>query len=373
MLRLGFIGQRGMVGSVLFERMISEGDFQLVNTTFFSASQKGEQAPAVPGGEVGLLDAYDISALKRMDVILTCQGGEYTEKVYPQLRAAHWQGYWIDAASTLRMKDHALIILDPVNLKILQQGIRSGIKDFIGGNCTVSLMLMAIGGLFQKGLVEWVSSMTYQAASGAGARNMYELLRQMRHLGEFVTAPTLATSILALDRQITGALHASDFPTEHFGAPLAGSLIPWIDRRYSEGGMGQTKEEWKGMVETNKILQLGQQSIPVDGTCVRIGAMRCHSQGLTIKLKKDLPLEEIESIISNANQWAKVVPNEKEATLQHLTPAAVTGTLTIPVGRLRKMQMGNTFLNAFTCGDQLLWGAAEPLRRMLRILLEQVQ
>jgi aspartate-semialdehyde dehydrogenase len=355
-----------MVGSVLMERMRAENDFEHIDSVFFTTSQAGQAAPNVGKGESTLIDAYDIDALMDMDAIITCQGGSYTEKVHPQLREKGWNGYWIDAASTLRMAEQATIVLDPVNSPVIEKALADGKKDFIGGNCTVSLMLMAIGGLFKAGLVEWVSSMTYQAASGAGAQSMRELLNQMGSLNKCVSdeLATPSSAILAIDSKVTAQLGADDFPTENFGAPLAGSLIPWIDKAVDDG---QTKEEWKGYVETNKILQ-NDPLIPIDGTCVRIGAMRSHSQALTIKLTKDIPVEEIMEILRSDNEWVDVVDNNKEDTLARLTPAAISGTLTIPVGRIRKMKMGGEYLNAFTVGDQLLWGAAEPLRRMLRIL-----
>jgi len=370
MKKVGFVGWRGMVGSVLMERMMAEKDFDgSYEVQFFTTSQAGLPAPKVGIDTPNLISASDISELKKMDIILTCQGGDYTSEVFPKLRAEGWKGYWIDAASTLRMDDNAVIVLDPVNRKVIDSALTAGKKDFIGGNCTVSLMLMGIGGLFEQGLVEWVSSMTYQAASGAGAKNMRELLAQMQYLGG-VAKPYLDTpssAILDLDRSIAAAIRADENPIQEFGAPLAGSLIPWIDKPFE---MGQSKEEWKGFAETNKILGRTDNKIPVDGTCVRIGAMRCHSQGLTIKLNKNVPIDEIEGIISGYNEWAKLVPNDRAITAKELTPAAITGTLTIPVGRVRKMRMGETFVNAFTVGDQLLWGAAEPLRRMLKIVLE---
>lgn len=367
-MKTGLIGWRGMVGSVLMERMRAENDFDLIDPVFFTTSQAGQAAPDVGKGASVLVDAFDLDALMEMEAIITCQGGGYTEKVHPALREKGWNGYWIDAASTLRMAEQATIILDPVNSPVIDQALTDGKKDFIGGNCTVSLMLMAIGGLFKADLVEWVSSMTYQAASGAGAQNMRELLNQMGSLNECVSAElaTPSSAILDLDRKVTAQLGADSFPTEQFGAPLAGSLIPWIDKAVEDG---QTKEEWKGYVETNKILQ-NDPLIPIDGTCVRIGAMRSHSQALTIKLKKDIPVEEIMDILRNDNDWVDVVDNNKEDTLARLTPAAISGTLTVPVGRIRKMKMGPEYINAFTVGDQLLWGAAEPLRRMLRILLK---
>ena len=365
-MKTGLIGWRGMVGSVLMERMRAENDFENIDPVFFTTSQAGQTAPNVGKGESILLDAFDIDALMEMDAIITCQGGGYTEKVHPELRSKGWNGYWIDAASTLRMAEQATIILDPVNSPVIDQALADGKKDFIGGNCTVSLMLMAIGGLFKADLVEWVSSMTYQAASGAGAQNMRELLNQMGSLRDCVAdeLTTPSSAILELDSKVTAQFDSDGFPAEQFGAPLAGSLIPWIDKAVDDG---QTKEEWKGYVETNKILQ-NDPLIPIDGTCVRIGAMRSHSQALTIKLKKDIPVEEIMEILRNDNEWIDVVDNNKEDTLARLTPAAISGTLTIPVGRIRKMKMGPEYINAFTVGDQLLWGAAEPLRRMLRIL-----
>ncbi len=368
-MKTGLIGWRGMVGSVLMERMRAENDFEQIDPVFFTTSQAGQTAPNVGKGESILLDAFDLDALMKMDAIITCQGGGYTEKVHPELRSKGWNGYWIDAASTLRMAEQATIILDPVNSPVIGQALADGKKDFIGGNCTVSLMLMAIGGLFKAGLVEWVSSMTYQAASGAGAQNMRELLQQMGSLNNCVAneLATPSSAILEIDSKVTVCLQGDAIPTENFGAPLAGSLIPWIDKLVDEG---QTKEEWKGYVETNKILQ-NDPLIPIDGICVRIGAMRSHSQALTIKLTKDIPVEEIMEILRNDNEWIDVVDNNKEETLARLTPAAISGTLTVPVGRIRKMKMGGEYLSAFTVGDQLLWGAAEPLRRMLRILLEK--
>ncbi len=366
MMKVGLVGWRGMVGSVLMERMQAENDFKLIDPVFFTTSQAGQSAPDVGQGASVLLDAFDLDALAGMDVILTCQGGDYTGAVHGKLRDAGWNGYWIDAASTLRMAEEAVIILDPINQPVIDRALADGKKDFIGGNCTVSLMLMAIGGLFKAGLVEWVSSMTYQAASGAGAQNMRELLCQMGSLhqaaGDALKTPSSA--ILEIDRNVSAHLRGDEIPTEQFGVPLAGSLIPWIDKAVADG---QTKEEWKGYAETNKILQ-SNPLIPIDGLCVRIGAMRSHSQALTIKLTKDVSIEEITEILRNDNEWVDVVGNTKEETLARLTPAAISGTLTVPVGRLRKMKMGPEYLAAFTCGDQLLWGAAEPLRRMLRIL-----
>ncbi|HFQ4938373.1 TPA: aspartate-semialdehyde dehydrogenase [Vibrio vulnificus] len=371
-MRVGLVGWRGMVGSVLMQRMVEEKDFDLIEPVFFSTSQIGIPAPNF-GKDAGLLqDAFNIDALKQLDAVITCQGGGYTEKVYPALREAGWKGYWIDAASTLRMAPDSIITLDPINLAQIQQGIHSGTNTFVGGNCTVSLMLMALGGLYKKGMVEWMSAMTYQAASGAGAQNMRELISQMGVINDAVSSELAnpSSSILDIDRKVAETMRSSSFPVDNFGAPLAGSLIPWIDVKRENG---QSKEEWKGGVEANKILGLQNSPIPIDGTCVRIGAMRCHSQALTIKLKQNVPLDEIEEIIASDNEWVKVIPNERDITAQELTPAKVTGTLSIPVGRLRKMSMGDDFLNAFTVGDQLLWGAAEPLRRTLRIILAEKQ
>nr|WP_315596976.1 aspartate-semialdehyde dehydrogenase [uncultured Cupriavidus sp.] len=375
---VGLVGWRGMVGSVLMQRMQEEGDFDHIEPVFFSTSNAGGKAPAMAKNESTLKDANDIEALKKCDVVLTAQGGDYTNDVFPRLRAAGWNGYWIDAASSLRMKDDAIIVLDPVNLGVIKDALSKGVKNFIGGNCTVSCMMMGLGGLFQHDLIEWMTSMTYQAASGGGAQHMRELLTQFGTLNAAVK-PLLdnpASAILEIDRQILSTQHGlSADETKQFGVPLAGNLIPWIDK---DLGNGVSKEEWKGGAETNKILGRGEgfvgatgaSPIAVDGLCVRIGAMRCHSQALTIKLRRDVPLDEIEGMLAANNQWAKVVPNTREASMKDLTPAAVTGTLTIPVGRLRKMQMGGEYLSAFTVGDQLLWGAAEPLRRMLRILIE---
>ncbi|HDY7977416.1 TPA: aspartate-semialdehyde dehydrogenase [Vibrio vulnificus] len=371
-MRVGLVGWRGMVGSVLMHRMVEEKDFDLIEPVFFSTSQIGIPAPNF-GKDAGLLqDAFNIDALKQLDAVITCQGGGYTEKVYPALREAGWKGYWIDAASTLRMAPDSIITLDPINLAQIQQGIHSGTNTFVGGNCTVSLMLMALGGLYKQGMVEWMSAMTYQAASGAGAQNMRELISQMGVINDAVSSELAnpSSSILDIDRKVAETMRSSSFPVDNFGAPLAGSLIPWIDVKRENG---QSKEEWKGGVEANKILGLQNSPIPIDGTCVRIGAMRCHSQALTIKLKQNVPLDEIEEIIASDNEWVKVIPNERDITAQELTPAKVTGTLSIPVGRLRKMSMGDDFLNAFTVGDQLLWGAAEPLRRTLRIILAEKQ
>jgi aspartate-semialdehyde dehydrogenase len=363
-----------MVGSVLMQRMQQEGDFDLIEPVFFTTSNVGGNAPSFAKNETKLKDAKSIDELKKCDVVITCQGGDYTNEVFPKLRAAGWNGYWIDAASSLRMNDDAVIILDPVNLDVIKNALVKGTKNFIGGNCTVSLMLMALGGLFSANLIDWMTAMTYQAASGAGAQNMRELLSQMGTLHGAVKEQLAdpASAILDIDRRVLEAMNSDAMPTQHFGVPLGGSLIPWIDK---DLGNGMSKEEWKGGAETNKILgkpAMGQPgSIPVDGLCVRIGAMRCHSQALTIKLRKDVPLDEINEILAGANDWVKVVPNEREASMRDLSPAVVTGTLSVPVGRLRKLAMGGEYLSAFTVGDQLLWGAAEPLRRMLRILLDK--
>ncbi|AIA72930.1 aspartate-semialdehyde dehydrogenase [Pectobacterium atrosepticum SCRI1043] len=367
MKNVGFIGWRGMVGSVLMQRMVEERDFDVIHPVFFSTSQHGEPAPALGGHQGVLQDAYNIEALRALDIIITCQGGDYTNEVYPTLRESGWQGYWIDAASSLRMKDDAIIILDPVNHGVIQQGLDKGIKTFAGGNCTVSLMLMSLGGLFANNLVEWVSAATYQAASGGGARHMRELLAQMGALHGEVAKELQdpASAILDIERKVTALTRSGSLPTDNFGVPLAGSLIPWIDKQLDNG---QSREEWKGQAETNKILNTSSV-IPVDGLCVRVGALRCHSQAFTIKLKKDVALPEIEQLLATHNDWVKVVPNDRDITMRELTPAAVTGTLSTPVGRLRKLNMGPEYLSAFTVGDQLLWGAAEPLRRMLRILL----
>ena len=369
MSRVGFVGWRGMVGSVLMQRMQVERDFESIDPVFFTTSQVGGKGPAIGKDVPALMDANSVDALQAMDVIVTCQGGDYTKDIYPRLRKAGWNGYWIDAASALRMKDDAIIVLDPVNLKVIKNGLAKGIKTYVGGNCTVSLMLMAIGGLLEKDLVEWVSPMTYQAASGAGARNMRELIRQMGAInGEVKTlVDDPAAAILEIDRKVADFMRSDRYPLDAWPVPLAGSLIPWIDVQLDSG---QSKEEWKAQVECNKILGRGARPVPIDGLCVRIGAMRCHSQALTIKLTKDAPLDEIHDIIATHNDWVKLVPNDRELSMSELTPAAVTGTLTVPVGRLRKLSMGPQYLSAFTVGDQLLWGAAEPLRRMLRILLE---
>lgn len=365
MTTVGIVGWRGMVGSVLLERMRAENDFEHFEPVFFSTSQAGREGPDVGKGTAPLRDANDVAALSEMDMIVSCQGGDYTTAIHAKLRKSGYKGLWIDAASTLRMSDEAIIILDPVNRKNIDAGLSRGCKDFIGGNCTVSLMLMAIGSLFEKDWVEWVSASTYQAASGAGARNMRELVVQMAAIGAVPAMAKVDSSALELDAQVIQLMRSDSFPTSEFGAPLAGSLIPWIDRAVD---FGQTREEWKGAVETNKILGLSPE-VPVDGTCVRVGAMRCHSQSLTVKLKRDIPLTEIEETLKSGNQWVDFVENEKGATLQRLSPAACSGTLTVPVGRVRKMRMGGEFLQIFTVGDQLLWGAAEPLRRMVLIAL----
>lgn len=371
MKRVGFVGWRGMVGSVLMQRMLEENDFNhIAEPVFFTTSQTGAAGPDIGKDIPALKDARDINELKQMDAIVSCQGGDYTTEVFQKLRESGWNGYWIDAASTLRMADDSLIVLDPVNRDVIDRGIDAGIKNFVGGNCTVSLMLMGLGGLFKAGHIEWISSMTYQAASGAGAKNMRELITQMGqiHAGSEALLADPVSAILDIDRQVVDTMRGDAFATDNFGVPLAGSLIPWIDKAVEDG---QSKEEWKGFVETNKILGLSDSPIPIDGTCVRIGAMRCHSQAFTVKLKQDLPLDEIEQMIAEANDWVSVVPNEREITMRDLSPTKVTGTLNVPVGRLRKMKMGPTFLNAFSVGDQLLWGAAEPLRRILRILIER--
>ena len=368
-MKVGFVGWRGMVGSVLMQRMHAEQDFALIESVFFSTSQVGAMGPFVGKEATPLRNAMDIAELSGMDAIVSCQGGDYTSEVHPKLRAAGWKGYWIDAASTLRMKNDALIILDPLNLGPINQAVSRGVKDFIGGNCTVSLMLMAMHGLLRDGLVDWITAMTYQAASGAGAENMRELVSQMGHVHASAAAllSDPASAILQIDKTVSEAIRATDNPTKHFGVPLAGSLIPWIDK---DLGNGQSREEWKGQAEGNKILDRESNPIPIDGLCVRIGAMRCHSQALTVKLNRDIPVADIEARLASANAWVKVVPNTREATIAGLTPAAVTGTLSVPIGRIRKLSMGGEYISAFTVGDQLLWGAAEPLRRMLRILLQ---
>ncbi len=367
-MKVGMIGWRGMVGSVLMQRMREEKDFDLIDTVFFTTSNAGGVAPA-EGRGVPLKDAHDIGELKAMDAIISCQGGDYTTEVFSRLRASGWNGYWIDAASTLRMEKDAVIILDPVNLDLIKKSLANGGKNFIGGNCTNSILLMGLSGLFHAGLVEWVSSMTYQAASGAGAQNMRELLGQMGvvHASVADLLNDSKSAILEIDRRVAEKLRSADMPTENFGAPLAGSLIPWIDKQLDNG---QSKEEWKGQAEVNKILGTAK-TIPVDGLCVRIGAMRCHSLALTIKLKADVSLSEIEALIKGGNPWVKFVPNQRESSVRELTPVAVTGKLGVAVGRVRKMGLGPEYMSAFVCGDQLLWGAAEPLRRMLRILLDR--
>ncbi len=370
MLRVGIVGWRGMVGSVLVQRMREEKDFDHIEPVFFSTTQAGGKGPAIGRDTGPVQDANAIDALKELPVIITCQGGDYTNDVHPRLRSAGWKGYWIDAASALRMKDDAVIVLDPVNMPVIQAAVSRGVKDYIGGNCTVSLMMMGLDGLLKRDMVEWMTSMTYQAASGAGAANMKELAAQMMYLGDRVRGllQDPASSALEIDAVVTESLRHGSLPKDNFGHPLAASVLPWIDK---DLGNGQSREEWKGQAETNKILGRSERPIPVDGICVRVGAMRCHSQALTIKLRKDVPLDEIESMLAEANDWVKVVPNRREESLTELTPAAVSGKLAVPIGRLRKMPMGGEYLSAFTVGDQLLWGAAEPLRRMLRIVLDQ--
>ena len=371
MLKVAMVGWRGMVGSVLMQRMREENDFARVETVFFSTSNAGGAAPEVANlGDRRLHDAGDLGALGKMDVVLTCQGGDWTNEVFPKLRASGWNGHWIDAASALRMKDDAVIVLDPLNLHVIRDALARGVRSFIGGNCTVSLMMMGLNGLFRENLIEWISATTYQAASGAGAQNMRELLAQMG-AAHAAVAPLLAdpaSAILDIDEQVSRAMRSDAFPTAHFGAPLAGSLIPWIDK---DLGNGMSREEWKGDAECNKILGLpasGAGHIPIESLCVRIGAMRCHSQALTIKLRRDVPLDDIEAIVASGNPWVKLVPNTREASVRELSPVAVNGSLSVPVGRLRKLSLGSGYLSAFTIGDQLLWGAAEPLRRMLRLL-----
>ncbi len=369
MMKVGLVGWRGMVGSVLMGRMKEEHDFDHIDPLFFTTSNPGGKGPDIGREVAPLKDAHSIDELKACDTIISCQGGDYTQAVYPQLRAAGWNGYWIDAASALRMKDEAIIILDPVNLKVIQDGLASGVKTYVGGNCTVSLMMMAMGGLFDAGLVEWVAPMTYQAASGAGARNMRELIAQMgavhAEVKDLLADP--ASAILEIDRKMAEFIRSDRYPRDAWPVPLAGNLIPWIDVALESG---QSKEEWKAQVEANKIMGRNDKPIPIDGLCVRVGAMRCHSQALTVKLTQDVPLADIHSLIAAHNPWVKVVPNDRELSMHELTPAAVTGTLAVPIGRMRKLTMGPEYLAAFTVGDQLLWGAAEPLRRMLRILLE---
>jgi aspartate-semialdehyde dehydrogenase len=367
-MQVGFIGWRGMVGSVLVQRMREERDFDLIDPVFFSTSQAGAAAPAIGKTAPPVKDAHDVTALTDCELLISCQGGDYTTEIYPRLRATGWRGYWIDAASTLRMNDHSIIVLDPVNRDVISRALEAGITDFIGGNCTVSLMLMAMAGLIRAGLVEWVSAMTYQAASGAGAKQMRELVAQMGAVHGAVRSSLddPSSTILEIDRGVTDTLRGASLPVSEIGYPLAGSLLPWIDK---DLGNGQSREEWKGMAEANKILGRSDTPIPVDGICVRVGAMRCHSQALTVKLTRDVPLADIEALLAAAHEWVRVVPNQKEATLRELTPAAVSGALDVPVGRLRKLSIGPEYLAAFTVGDQLLWGAAEPLRRVLRIIL----
>ena len=371
MKQVGIIGWRGMVGSVLLERMRAEGDFDLIAPTFFSTSQAGVPGPRIGAVNSLVQDANDVAALAKLPLLISAQGGDYTNDIHPRLRAAGWKGFWIDAASALRMEKNAVIVLDPVNLPVMQAAQERGIKDFIGGNCTVSLMLMAVGGLMRAGLVEWITAMTYQSASGAGAQNMREMLQQMGSLygavAEHLNNP--ASGILDIDRAVSGALADEKFPRAHFGVPLAGSLIAWIDK---DLGNGQSKEEWKASAEANKILGTESQPVPIEGICVRVGAMRCHSQALTIKLKRDVPLPEIEKLLAAGNPWVRVIPNDKESSIEALSPAAVSGKMEIPIGRLRKLAMGGEYLAAFTVGDQLLWGAAEPLRRTMRFLLPHV-
>lgn len=370
MLKVAFIGWRGMVGSVLMDRMRAEGGFNDFEPLFASTSQAGQAGPDIGKPVSPLADAHDTALLADMDIIVTCQGGDYTKKVYPELRGRGWKGFWIDASSALRMEDDSIIVLDPVNRDVIEKALAGGVKNFIGGNCTVSLMLMAAGGLFENNLVEWMSSMTYQAASGSGAKNMRELVAQMKSISSSAAAliDDPGAAILEIDRRVIDTMRGSDFPVEHFGVPLAGSLIPWID---SPMESGQTREEWKGSAETNKILQT-RSPIPIDGICVRIGAMRSHSQAIAVKLTKDVPVDEITDMIASANEWVQVVPNTKEETIAGLTPAAVSGTLAVPVGRIRKMNMGPEYLSLFTVGDQLLWGAAEPIRRMFNIAVQHL-
>jgi aspartate-semialdehyde dehydrogenase len=369
MLRVGIVGWRGMVGSVLVQRMREERDFDHLEPVFFSTSQAGGKGPAIGKPVDSVKNATDLAELKKLPVILSCQGGDYTNEIYPQLRAQGWKGYWIDAASALRMQDDAVIILDPLNMPLIKDAVAKGTKNFIGGNCTVSLMLMGMAGLFQRDQIEWMTSMTYQAASGAGAAAMRDLVAQMAVVGD--SARNLmndpSSAILDIDRAVSDSIRSRELPSENIGYPLAGSLLPWVDK---DMGNGQSREEWKGQAETNKILGRNGNAIPVDGICVRVGAMRCHSQALTIKLRRPLPMDEIEGMLADAHDWVKVVPNRREETLAELTPAAVSGKLSVPVGRLRTLPMGKDYLAAFTVGDQLLWGAAEPLRRMVRILLD---
>lgn len=371
MIRLGIVGWRGMVGSVLLKRMLEEKDLHNVEPLFFTTSQVGHAAPDIGWDIPPLQDAYNLEILAQQNVIITCQGGDYTKKVYGELRKAGWGGYWIDAASALRMEEESIIILDPVNRHVIDEGLSAGVKCFVGGNCTVSLMLMALGGLFKQNLVEWLTSMTYQSASGAGARHMRELVSQMRGIGESARdiLDDPASASLDIDRNVSQYLNGPDLPVENFGAPLAASLIPWIDRPMENG---QSREEWKGIVETNKIMGTQSSPVPVDGLCVRIGSMRCHSQAFTIKLTQDVPVSELEQMIDDTNEWVRVIPNKKEASIAELSPAKVSGTLDVPIGRIRKMNLGPQYLTAFTVGDQLLWGAAEPLRRILRILQDHL-
>jgi aspartate-semialdehyde dehydrogenase len=371
MKQVGIIGWRGMVGSVLLERMRAEQDFELIEPVFFSTSRAGAAAPQTGASKAAVQDANDIAALAKLPMLISAQGGEYTQAVHPRLRAAGWQGYWIDAASALRMEKSSVIVLDPVNLPVMQAARDRGIKDFIGGNCTVSLMLMAVAGLLRAGVVDWITAMTYQSASGAGAQNMREMLQQMGvlHASAAALLQDPASSILDIDRAVSGALASADFPVAHFGVPLAGSLIPWIDK---DLGNGQSREEWKAAAEANKILGSEARPVPIEGICVRVSAMRCHAQALTIKLSRDLALPEIEQLIGGGNPWVRVVPNNKERSMRELSPAAVSGELQIPIGRLRKLSMGGEYLSAFTVGDQLLWGAAEPLRRTMRFLLPNI-
>jgi len=371
MMHVGFVGWRGMVGSVLMQRMQEENDFKEFNSTFFSTSQTGSPAPAFAESHSALKDAHNVPDLLAMDIILSCQGGDYTSDIYPKLRTAGWQGHWIDAASSLRMEEDAVIVLDPVNGDLIQDAFKKGNKNWIGGNCTVSLMLLALDGLFKKDLIEWVSSMTYQAASGAGAQNMRELISQMGTIYDHAKnlVEDRNSSILDIDKNVSSTIKSKNFPVDNFGVPLAGSLIPWIDKDLNNG---QSKEEWKGSAETNKILGRSDHPIVIEGLCVRVGAMRCHSQALTIKLKKNISLEEINQTISSANAWVKLIPNEREISMNELSPASVSGKLSIPIGRIRKLNMGAEYISAFTVGDQLLWGAAEPLRRILRILITSI-
>jgi len=371
MKQVGIIGWRGMVGSVLLDRMREELDFEHISPTFFSTSQAGAAGPRIGAVSAQVQDANDIAALARLPMLISAQGGDYTQAIHPRLRAAGWKGYWVDAASALRMQENSVIVLDPVNLPVMQAAQARGIKDFIGGNCTVSLMLMAVAGLLRAGVVEWITAMTYQAASGAGAQNMRELLQQMGALHQSAAAllGNPASNILEIDRAVNAAFAAKEFPLTHFDVPLAGSLIPWIDK---DLGNGQSREEWKAAAEANKILGSEARPVPIEGICVRVGAMRCHAQALTIKLSKDLPLGEIERLIGAGNQWVRIVPNNKDASIRALSPAAVSGKLDVPIGRLRKLSMGPEYLSAFTVGDQLLWGAAEPLRRTMRLLLPHI-